>query len=288
MTTPPTPISHVSDTARWVAIYRAMETERPDAIFSDPFARRLAGARGEEIVRGMRRGRQMAWPMIVRTAVMDEIVLRLVAAGADTVVNLAAGLDARPFRLPLPAELRWIDVDFADVLAYKQDGLADARPRCRYEAVAADLADAAQRRSALDRAVSGAAAALVITEGLLVYLAAAQVADLARDLATRSACRWWLTDLATPRLLAMLSRTWGDQLAAGNAPFRFAPAEGTAFFTPFGWHEAEFHAMWDAALRLKRTMPLAWLWTLLGRLSSARRREEMRRMSGIVLLARTA
>ena len=38
-----TPISHVSDTAHWVAMYRAMESERPDALFRDPHARRLAG-----------------------------------------------------------------------------------------------------------------------------------------------------------------------------------------------------------------------------------------------------
>jgi O-methyltransferase involved in polyketide biosynthesis len=52
---PSAPIKNVSDTARWVAVYRAMEAERPDAIFRDPFARRLAGERGEEIVRSMRR-----------------------------------------------------------------------------------------------------------------------------------------------------------------------------------------------------------------------------------------
>jgi O-methyltransferase involved in polyketide biosynthesis len=51
------PIEHISDTARWVAFYRAMETERPDAIFSYPFARRLAGLRGEVIVDTMKRGR---------------------------------------------------------------------------------------------------------------------------------------------------------------------------------------------------------------------------------------
>jgi O-methyltransferase involved in polyketide biosynthesis len=71
-------ISHISDTARWVAVYRAMETERPDAIFRDPFARRLAGERGEAIVRGMPKGRQMSWPMVVRTAVMDEIIMRCI------------------------------------------------------------------------------------------------------------------------------------------------------------------------------------------------------------------
>ena len=33
-------IRHISDTARWAAIYRARETERPNAVFRDPLARR--------------------------------------------------------------------------------------------------------------------------------------------------------------------------------------------------------------------------------------------------------
>ena len=116
------PIENISDTARWVAFYRAMETERPDAIFTDPFARRLAGLRGEEIVDTMRSGRSMAWAMIVRTAVFDEIILSAVFdKRVDTVLNLAAGLDARPWRLKLPSGLRWIDVDLPEILQYKKD-----------------------------------------------------------------------------------------------------------------------------------------------------------------------
>ncbi len=53
------PIEHISDTARWVAVYRAMETARPDAIFRDPHARQLAGERGDHIVDTMKRG---PWP----------------------------------------------------------------------------------------------------------------------------------------------------------------------------------------------------------------------------------
>src|SRR2546421_6734713 len=111
MTTPPNPLASVSDTARWVAMYRAMESERPDALFHDPYARRLAGPAGAQILAAMPQGRRWAWPMIVRTAVMDEIVMRLVTEqGVDTVLNLAAGLDARAYRLDLPQELHWIDV----------------------------------------------------------------------------------------------------------------------------------------------------------------------------------
>src|SRR5438270_7056483 len=110
-------IEHISDTAKWVAVYRAMETERPDAIFRDPFAARLAGEKGQAIVDAMKSGRAMAWAMIVRTAVFDEIILERVRNGnADVVLNLAAGLDARPWRLPLPPTLRWIDVDLPGIL----------------------------------------------------------------------------------------------------------------------------------------------------------------------------
>jgi methyltransferase (TIGR00027 family) len=288
MATAPPPITHVSDTARWVAVYRAMESERPDALFRDPHARRLAGDRGAEIVRRMPRGRAYAWPMIVRTAVMDEIILRVVGGGVDTVLNLAAGLDVRPFRLALPAALRWIDVDFSDVLDYKREVLGDVRATCRYEPRPADLADAAQRRAVLAAAAGGARSVLVVTEGLLVYLEPAQVADLGRDLAAQRAFAWWLTDLGSPRLLKMLARTWGDQLARGGAPFRFAPAEGSAFFAPLGWREVEFRSMWDESLRLKRSIPFARFWSLIGRLYPARKQEEFRRMSGMLLLERAA
>src|ERR1700709_2587498 len=128
-------IDNISDTARWVAVYRAMETARPDAIFRDPSAERLAGERGRQIVAEMPSGRTMAWPMIVRTAVFDEIILDAVQKRhADLVVNLAAGLDARPWRLPLPPSLRWVDVDLPGILTYKTETLKDEVPVCRNDA----------------------------------------------------------------------------------------------------------------------------------------------------------
>src|SRR5262245_37777181 len=121
-------IRNVSDTAKWVAEYRAMETDRPDAIFRDPYARKLAGADGARIVASIPVGKAFAWPMIVRTAVFDEIILDRVAAGIDLVLNLAAGLDARPWRLPLPANLRWVDVDLPEILGHKVETMRDESP----------------------------------------------------------------------------------------------------------------------------------------------------------------
>jgi O-methyltransferase involved in polyketide biosynthesis len=39
------PVRNISDTALWVAHYRAVESERADAHFHDPYARALAGER---------------------------------------------------------------------------------------------------------------------------------------------------------------------------------------------------------------------------------------------------
>jgi len=270
-----------------VALYRAMESERPDALFRDPYARKLAGERGERILASMRRGRSWAWPMIVRTAVLDELIGRTIARdGVDTVLNLAAGLDTRPYRLQLPSSLRWIEADFPDVIAYKQEQLKGERPVCVLERVGIDLTDVAERRALFARIGGAARQVLVVSEGLLIYLTREQVASLASDLAAATSFRWWLMDLASPRLLKMLDKTWGRAVSE-KAPFQFAPAEGTRFFQPQGWQEAEFRSMWEESLRLKRTMPLAWLWNLIGRLYPKSKREEFRRMSGIVLLQRS-
>jgi methyltransferase (TIGR00027 family) len=283
----PHPLTHISDTATWVAMYRALESERPDALFRDTHARRLAGPQGEEILRRLPRARQFAWPMVVRTAVMDELILRLITRdGVDTVVNLAAGLDTRPYRLPLAASLRWVEADFPDVIDYKERLLAQERPACVLERRKIDLTDDARRRSFFAEVGAAARRAVVITEGLLIYLTREQVTALARDLSGQRSVVYWITDLATPRLLKLMEKSWNKPLAQAGAPFQFAPPEGTQFFEPLGWREVEWRSMWDESLRLKRTMRLAWLWTMIGRFMSEAKREEGRRMSGVALLAR--
>jgi methyltransferase (TIGR00027 family) len=280
-------IENISDTARWVAVYRAMETERPDAHFRDPFAKRLAGAKGDEIVRTMKDGRKMAWAMIVRTQVFDEIIMAEIATdGIDLVLNLAAGLDVRPWRLELPATLRWVDVDLPDILRYKLEILGDARPKCGYEAVEADLTDASTRRELFGRVGAEASRVLVVSEGLLIYLSAADVGALASDLHEQPSFARWVIDLASPRLLKMIMKTWGKAVASGNAPFKFAPANGTNFFRDFGWEERAYYSAMEEAERLDREMKGMWFWKLVGRLYPERMREGFRRMSGMVVLER--
>ena len=283
----PAEIENISDTALWVAIYRAIETERPDAHFRDPYARALAGERGAAIMRGLPGARSATWAMVVRTAVIDELILRIVReSGADAVLNLAAGLDTRPYRLTLPSSLRWIEVDLPGILSYKEEKLAGAHPVCAVESVKLDLSDAAARRQLFARIGSSSRAVLTVTEGLLVYLTSEQVGSLASDLHAHGGFRWWIIDVVSPTLLRMLQRKFGRSVAAGQAKFQFAPEEGTEFFRKYGWRTAEFRSTFEEAHRLKREMRLAWLWRLVARLSSKERQEKFRRMGGIALLER--
>jgi methyltransferase (TIGR00027 family) len=280
------PIENVSDTARWVAVYRAMETERPDALFRDPFAAKLAGEKGFEIVKSMKRGKQMAWAMIVRTQSFDEFIKGAIREGADLVLNLAAGLDARPWRLELPPSLRWVDADLPGILNYKTDLMKGEKPRCRYEAVTIDLTDATARRALFARLGAESKRVLVITEGLLIYLTPEDVGSLADALHEQPSFRWWLSDLASPMLLKMMKRMWGKATAGANAPFRFAPEEGTAFFAAHGWPELSVRYSMDEARRLKREMAGGWFWALLFKLYPKKLREKFRSMSQIILLQR--
>src|SRR5262249_48748537 len=139
-------IRNISDTACWAAIYRARENERPDALFRDPFARRLAGERGEQIAAAMQFSDRHTWSWVARTYLFDHFIAEEIRQGADMVINLAAGLDARPYRMALPASLKWIEVDLPGILDYKEEVLATDKPACALERIRLDLSNVGARR----------------------------------------------------------------------------------------------------------------------------------------------
>jgi methyltransferase (TIGR00027 family) len=273
-------IRNVSDTARWVAVYRARETERPDAHFRDPFARRLAGDRGEQIARSMPLGRDSDWSMITRTYLGDQFINEQVQQGVDMVINLAAGLDARPYRMQLPASLQWIEVDLPEILSYKEEILRDEKPLCSLERIRLDLSNGALRRELFAELGRRAKNALIITEGLLIYLNTADVAGLAKDLAVPPSFQSWILDIASPGLLRFLAKRMAKQLTDA-APFKFAPPEGPDFFIPYGWKPVEVHSYLKNAARLKRLPLLLRLFALLPETQKSRRD---RPWSGMCLL----
>jgi methyltransferase (TIGR00027 family) len=249
------PIRNISDTARWMAVYRARESDRADAVFRDPFARALAGERGEQILAALPFAQENEWPFVTRTYLFDRGIARGVKAGADLVLNLAAGLDTRPYRMDLPPSLRWIEVDLPDILDYKEEVLGDANPVCKVERVRLDLSNYDARRGLFSRVGREATNVLVASEGLLIYLMPDEVCALGRDLAAQTGFRQWITDIASPGLIAMLKDRIGEHVQQAGAPFLFAPAEGPAFFEKCGWKAIDVASMLKTARKLER-LPL--------------------------------
>ena len=130
----------------------------------------LAGSLGVEIANTLPEGNSHAWAWVARTYLFDQFIEREIQHGVDMVVNLAAGLDARPYRMQLPPALQWIEIDLPEILTYKETILASETPTCRLERIRADLSDSAARKSLFADLAARGKKILVLTEGLLIYL----------------------------------------------------------------------------------------------------------------------
>lgn len=249
---PESPIRNISDTARWVAVYRARESKRPDAVFRDRFAERLAGARGQQIAAAMPFAEKNSWPFVARTWLIDRLISEAVQNGVDMVLNLAAGLDARPYRMNLPITLRWVEADLPEILAHKEEILRNEKPLCALERVKLDLANMDARRELFCRLGQTAKHVLIISEGLLVYLTKEEVAALANDLAAEETFHHWIIDLASPALLKLLARKMGAPLDQAGIPLRFAPESGPDFFAECRWTPEKVYSVMHGAAKINR------------------------------------
>jgi methyltransferase (TIGR00027 family) len=165
----------VAATGLLVAAMRAEESARDDALFHDPFAERLAGDDGRRLLAesGSETGQPSA-PIVVRTRLFDEALLRAHADGVSQVVIVAAGMDARSYRLPWPDSTTVFEVDQPHVITLKDERLAGDKPRCRRVAIGVDLAD--DWPKALEAQGFNCSAPTVWTiEGLLQYIEAPDV-----------------------------------------------------------------------------------------------------------------
>jgi methyltransferase (TIGR00027 family) len=252
MSNAPAQVRNVSDTALWAAHFRAEESRRPDALFHDPYAEKLGAQRGGEMARTLPQGLSHAWAWVARTYLFDQILQKEIADGADLIVNCAAGLDARPYRMQLPPTLQWIEADLPDMLAYKTELLAEDKPTCQLERIAVNLADINERRRFFAGIAGRGQRGIVLTEGLLIYLSAEEVAQFAEDLSGAASLQRWILDMHSPRLLAIMQRQTGKALEKVGAPFKFGPAEGPDFFRPHGWTPVQVEGFLHTAARFRR------------------------------------
>jgi methyltransferase (TIGR00027 family) len=223
--------------AHWIAAIRARESERPDRLFDDPYARELAGEVGFAAMAASERlagGENRFVPVRVRW--FDDAILTALSGGVRQVVLLGAGLDTRAYRLAVPAQTAWFEVDVAEPLAEKDRVLRGQRPRCARTPVVADLAG--DWRPRLEEAgFDPAGPTLWVAEGLLFYLAAPAVDALLTACAGAPDSALLADVMGTTGLTGEALRPYRESRAAAGQPPPFGTADPIGLFAHSGWPE---------------------------------------------------
>ncbi len=279
-------IQDVSDTALWVAHYRAIEGDRPDALFHDPLAKVLAGERGQQIAESMKgMSRFTQWSVVSRTVIIDKFIQELIAEGVDTVLNLGAGLDTRPYRMNLPHELQWIEVDYPKIISLKNNLLASQKATCQSKRIEMDLADVAKRQELFAQVNASAKKILVITEGVIPYLNEEQVHSLGTDLKAQPHFAFWITEYFSPEVYRYIKSRARTQKMK-NAPFLFTPPDWMGFFAKSGWLPYKIRYNSEVAEESGRKVPLPWFAHVFKIFASKSFKEKSRKMSGYMIFHR--
>jgi methyltransferase (TIGR00027 family) len=277
-------VNRVSDTALWAAAYRALESRNPEPLFQDPFAEQLAGEKGRGIVEKLRGGEKNAFSFSIRTRFFDDAIREVIEKeGLDSVLNLGSGLDTRPYRLKLPADLKWFDVDLPEIISYMQEKMRSSKPLCQLERLSWDINDESSRRQLFSKINQTSRKTLIVSEGVITYFTSQQVDLLVKDLNEAPCFRFWLHDFYSRKVILRLQQEWKKQFSP-EALFQFDPEDWFGFFESRGWRALKWITVIEEAKLLNRKLPPAWVvWKWLSRMGIIREKVP----SGYVLLERT-
>ena len=247
-------------TGKLTAAGRAVESRRADRLFEDPLAEALAGEEGFLLMEqwGLP-GMPVENPTIApRTRFWDDLVIEAVADGLGQVVLLAAGMDTRAFRLPLPAEVIVFELDQRELLEQKQAILVQqgAEPRCHRIVVPTDLSEDGWPRALTAAGFDDAAPAVFIAEGLSWYLTEDENARLLDDLASLAApgSRLGIDIVSRDFLENPAVVPFFEFTAAHGIRWQFGTNDPAGFLAAHGW-QAEVTDFDAVARRLGRWPP---------------------------------
>ncbi|WP_280399679.1 SAM-dependent methyltransferase [Nocardia carnea] len=249
----PIPTAGVAMTALGVALIRARETARPDRLYADPLAEAFVAAarpafdderwaRLEVLAGQFYEGRTLAVKGV------DDHIREATAARCAQIVLLGAGLDTRAFRLELPRDTAFFEVDLPELFAFKEPVLTArrARPVCARYVVAADLRGDWEQ-ALLAQGFRTELPTAWVDEGVLGYLPRADAYALAATVTGLSASgsRFGLgrfqVAAAEPQYRALRELV---REAPGERPVNGLGPGGESWFATHGW-KTSFRAWGD-------------------------------------------
>ncbi|MBL1078052.1 SAM-dependent methyltransferase [Nocardia sp. 2] len=236
---------------------RAAETRRPDALFDDPFAETLVAATGAPAWQRIGRGEfapdagsayaRLGDLIVARTVYFDEYFQDALAEGVRQFVIVAAGLDARAYRLEWPSDATVFEIDLPKVLAFKAAALAGRVPAVDRREVVADLRQD-WPKALLDKGFDTSRPTAWLAEGLLRYLPGDAQDQLFDEIAALSAP-------GSRVALNMSGKRTSAELHADDTRSRFMASQGISINVDTLWYPFE-----------GRTHPADWFrdhgWTV--------------------------
>ncbi|MFE7168823.1 SAM-dependent methyltransferase [Streptomyces sp. NPDC057616] len=174
-------LNPVERTALLTAALRAAETRRDDRLYEDPYAARLVGETGPELLAEVQDAtyppdRPRSLPSTpdynaIRTRFFDDYLQRSAAEPEMTQIVLApSGMDSRAYRLRWPDHVRYFEIDRPAVLEFKADRLAGVSARVDRRSVAVDLTDDDWEQRLVASGYDPVLPSTWLLEGLLYYI----------------------------------------------------------------------------------------------------------------------
>lgn len=281
-------INDVTDTAFWVALYRANELKRSHPLFTDHLAQKLIDQKAEAISKSLNEiSRHAEFNVVMRTLVIDRFILNLIEnKKIDCVINLGAGLDTRPYRLRLPSEFKWIEVDHAKIISYKEQKLESETPVCSLQRISLDLSKDTERRELFCKLNQQCQSAVILTEGVLPYLTEQQVSLLSEDIRAQSHFRYWIADYLSAHIYKYF-RSKQRLEKMKNAPFQFFPSDWLGFFEKHSWKILDLQYLSRVGLDVGRKPPAPWWVSIIKLFMSEASKKKFLEMSGYMLMTKS-
>ncbi|MDC0719997.1 class I SAM-dependent methyltransferase [Nannocystis bainbridge] len=186
-------LSGVQETLLITLHARALESRSPDPILRDETAERLVESIAYDFAR-LKSAQGDRFTTSVRAKQLDAWTREYLEAHPDaTVLHLGCGLDSRVIRVAPPPTVRWFEVDLPEVIA--------ARRRLYPEQPHVEMIGVSVTEPTWLGQIADDRPTLVVAEGLLPYLSAAEVEDLLRRIVVRFPEGQVLFDALSPRAL---------------------------------------------------------------------------------------
>lgn len=160
----------------YIPLYGKAQMSKKGIILHDPTAEKIWDKEGF-IIKGKSKSKWLCYNMAMRARVFDDWTRKMIDGHTDAIViHIGCGLDSRCIRVDAP-ETKWIDCDFQDVIAIRRKYYDESKNYFMKGMDATNQGDL--------YALPDAACAIVVLEGISMYLINEQLVQMLRILSEK-------------------------------------------------------------------------------------------------------